>query len=291
MKKINSFRGDTLILFAMLLFGGYSLFLRFFPEIPTITFLFTFQVVGATTFLVIALKHKQHKAARLHWKLLVALAVCATLNDLAYFLAFRLTTVANAAVAHQMVSVFLLFLAPIILKERTRNKEYWSLALSLVGIVVLYWDRSYFFGGSSDLVGITLGLISALFYALIIILYRHIPTRGLSISTINFWRLMLSTLFLLPLMPTLGGFNISASSLIPLVAFGILFAFIASGIHNLGISMTRPLHSSILGKTEPVIAVIYAMLFLGEIPALNAVLGGILIVGSGLWLAFEKSEK
>lgn len=48
--KDSEFRGDVLISFAMLLFGVYSLFLWFFPTIPTITFLFAFQAVGAIGF-------------------------------------------------------------------------------------------------------------------------------------------------------------------------------------------------------------------------------------------------
>ena len=88
--------------------------------------------------------------------------------------------------------------------------------------------------------------------------------------------------------------SIQRDDLALLVAFGILFAVIASGIHNLGISRTRSLHASILGKSEPVFAIIYAWIFLSEGPSMRTVIAGVLIIGASTWLALrahkEKSE-
>lgn len=282
----KSAKGDLLVTFAMLIFGSYSLFINLLPKIPIISFLFAMQVVGVILFFFLARRKGFPKTTTKAKWLLLALAITTTANDLVYFWAFRLTSVANASVAHQLVSVFLLFLAPLLLHERTKKNEWLSLAVALLGIIVL-------FGGgisitSKDALGISLGIASALFYALFILIYRYMPTQGYTVDFMNFWRYALSTAMLLPVIPFFGGFGVIYQNFWSLAAFGLIFAVIASRIHHLGISQTRPLHVSIIGKSEPVIATAYAFFFLRQTPTLSALIGGTLIVGASLWLAFDK---
>jgi drug/metabolite transporter (DMT)-like permease len=132
------FIGDGLVTIAMLIFGSYSLFLCLLPAIPVISFLFAMQVVGAISFFVLARRQGFPKMDRKAWALVCQLAATTTANDLTYFYAFRFTSVANAAVAHQMVSVFLLLLAPHFLKERTNRNEWIALAIALLGVLILF---------------------------------------------------------------------------------------------------------------------------------------------------------
>lgn len=276
----------------MLIFGAYSLFLRFFPAIPTITFLFAFQIVGAVGFFFLArgkLSLNHIKNDKFLIALLFSLAVFSLANNLSYFLALRLTSVANATIAHQMVSVFLLILAPWLVGEKTRRNEFIALAISLLGIAFLY-GQGVRFNNPTDLLGISLGVASALFYALLIILYRNLPQRGIPTETVNFWGYAISALILLPFMPALGGFAISTQDILPLILFGFIFAVLAVWIHTSGISQTRPLHASIIGKSEPVIASFYAFIFLSESPSFWVLVGGVMIIGASLWLAFDKNN-
>ncbi len=284
MKFYKEAKGDLLILGAMLIFGSYALFLRFLPGIPTISFLFSFQVVGAISFFLLSLK-RELRISRRDLLLLLGLAVVAVGNDLTYFQAFRFTTIANAALSHQMVSVFLIFLAPYLLKEKINKNEWIALIISLLGILIIYWN-GLGFRSANDLLGISLGLLSAIFLSLLIIFYRLISQRGLKLSIINFWRYLVSIILLLPFIFLSGAFNAMYQSIIPLLLFGFIFAVLASGIHTWGIIQTRSLHASILGKSEPVIAVIYGVILLNEIPSPQVIIGGLLIIGAGVWLAF-----
>jgi drug/metabolite transporter (DMT)-like permease len=111
-QKTGVISGDALIFGAMLFFGTYSLFIRLHP-LPVFSYLLAFQIVGAIAFFIWAsIKRQKVRADRRFIPYFVGLAVTATLNDLTYFYAFQETTVAKAAISHQMVSVFLLFLAP-----------------------------------------------------------------------------------------------------------------------------------------------------------------------------------
>jgi len=285
---VSSLRGDILVILAMLIFGSYALFLRLLPEIPTVVFLLSMQVVGALGFFaVVKTRGEKYSPGRKGWLLLLALAAVALLNDFSYFSAFRLTSVANAAFAHQMVSVFLLLFAPLLLKERTERREVGALAVAIAGLVLLYGNGIALSGGTHFL-GISLGLLSAVFYAMLIVLYRHLPAQGLSVSFINMWRYALSSLILLPFVATSGGFALTYKNILLIVGFGVVFAVIATALHTFGISKTRAIHAAVIGKSEPVIASAYALLFLQEIPGTYTVIGGVLIIGAGVWFALQK---
>ena len=244
------------------------------------------------SFCIIAFRSRIVELKQRDYFLLFALAVVAILNDLCYFYAFTLTSVANAAIAHQSVSLFLIVLAPFLLKEHTRKEEWVALIFSFAGIVILYSNQLGAAVNGRELIGITLGIASGGFYALLIVLYRILSNkeRGISINVVNFWRYLMSTILLLPFIALIPNLMWETSDISTLVGFGLVFAVIASGIHTYGVSKTRSLHVSIIGKSEPVFAIIYAFLFLHESPTVEAIVGGSFIIGSSLWLTARKEK-
>lgn len=293
MKIVQTFSGDLLVLVAMAIFGSSPLFLRFCPQISPLAFVGASQLVGMASFFIIARYQGRLRLSKRVYMLIAALAVADVLNDLSYFFAFSMTSIANVEVAHQSVSIFLLLLAPFLLGEHTRKQEWIMLAISLVGIVVLYSNQFEASSNSQHLVGITLATASGLCYALIIIFYRLIPdpNQGVTVSAVNFWRYAMSSVLLLPVLPLMKLQRLQGHDLIQLVGFGLIFAVIATGIHTYGINKTRSLRASIIGKSEPVFAIAYAALILHEPPTAQAIIGGILIVGSSLWFTLRKGEQ
>ncbi len=281
--------GDLLVLIAMAIFATYALFLRSFANIPVAVFLISFQVVGAFASILIAVLQKEKFPPQAAWKLLLALAFVASANDLCYFFSFRMTTIANAELAHQMVSCFVAVLAPLLLQEKTLRSEWLALAFSLAGIGVLYSDKTQF-SRQSDLAGISLALLSALFYALLIVLYRKLNQLHIRLSVINASRYLISILMVSPLLCVSSVWTPGFNDLVILLSFGLLFAVLASFMHNYAMSLTRALHVSVIGKTEPVFAIICAGLFLHEPVTMPECLGGLLILGSTLWLATQRDK-
>lgn len=289
MNKSQHLKSDFLVLLAASIFGAYGLYLRFFPNIHPVAFLFAFQAVGTAAFLIINLIGGFQKFGKREFYFLISLAAVAVINDLTYFISFKLTTIANAAIAHQMVSVFLILLGPLLLREKNHKKDWIALPISIIGAFILYGGVSL--SENKDALGITLALVSAIFYALVIILYRKIPQSGLTVREITFWRYLISTIIILPILPLFGVNKFGPEEILPLVAFGIIFAVIASILHLYGIKISRSsLHASIIGRMEPVTAFLYALGFLNEIPSLGTIAGGILIIGSSIWLSLTKKD-
>lgn len=291
--------GDTLVFASMLIFGSYALFIKPYKGIvPEFMFLFAMQAVGAVGFYFLSRcfgTKNLFTVFRGNVWLFLGLILVTLGNDWTYFAAMRLTSVANAAFTHQMVSAFLLFLAPIFLLESTTKKEWGAFAVSLIGLGVLFIPAFAFRNEQTmwgNFGGIGLGTFSAFFYAFLIICYRKLDARGLSIWDINFWRFSVSTIIMFPFVIHFGGIGIAQANFWTLIVFGLLFAVVASGMHNFAFVKTRALHISIIGKIEPLLAIGYAFFFLKETPAAPILvgIGGALILGSSVWLAFQKES-
>jgi drug/metabolite transporter (DMT)-like permease len=277
----NAKNGDFSILFAMGIFGSFALFLRTIPNVPTLAFTLALQVVGVVGMAIRARHSVWH--LRKHFPLFCLLAISAVANDLCYFISFRTTSVSNAAVAHQSVSIFLLFLTPLVLGDRVQRAEWKAFVVAIIGVLILY-SQGLGAHGSKDLEGVTIGVLSGFFYAVVVLSYVVIGRRRIPAMEANIWRYAISIVLFLPVLPAAHLGSISARDFALLAAFGMVFAVIATSFHTFGMTRSRPLHASILGKTEPVFAVVYALLFLGEVPSLTTVIGGGLILGSSVWL-------
>lgn len=279
--------GDMLVIAAMAIFGAYGLFFRLLPAISPVLFLFSMQVIGMAVFA--AIMPRQKVTGRKIWTLLVMLAFAELVNDLSYFNAFRLTTVANATFTHQLMFVFLLILAPLFLGEKTDRKEWSALIPALLGLVLIFQEG--FRISSRDTLGVILGTVSAFAYAVMVVIYRYLAKDGLDIRSVNFWRYVFSATILIPVIATVSNsVSVLLASAPILALFGLAFAGIATAIHTTGMKFTRSLHVAIIGQSEPVFASIYAFLILHEAPTLRTLIGGTLIIGSGLWLAFQKNR-
>lgn len=284
----------VLISVAMLIFGFYAIFLKSNPQIHPVIFLFAFQVVGLITWGAKWIHEGRHMPKGKTWLLLFALAFVAVGNDLAYFAGFSFfPPVAPVALGHQMHSVFLVLLVPFIMKKNLTGNEWKAIVVAVVGLVVLFGNQ---IGIDADMRGIGLGVLSAFFLAFLFVLYPLLNDRGLDVTAVNTWRFLFSTAMLIPFVPFVGATTLTITDYGTLALFGILFAFVASGMHNYAMSDKRelpPIHASIIGKSEPIIAIVYARMFFGsqEPITLAVILGAILIVGAGIWLAFqEKTE-
>lgn len=280
--------GDLLILLTMGIFGAYPLFLRWFPDISPLTFLLAFQAAGAIGFFMLWIGNRQ-KVSPYARKLIVALVLVSLGSDFGYLVAIRLTSIANAAFSHQLTSVFMLLLAPWLLREQTQRNEWIAFIFSVVGLGILY-TGSFSGSGRNDILGITLGVLSALCLALLFVIYRLLAREKLHVATINFWRHFVSTIVLVPIIFSVEKVSYTPNQIYVLTVFGLLFALIASGINNFALMRSRALHASIIAKSEPVFAGVYAFLIFGEQPTLQLLLGGTLIVGSGIWLAMQKKD-
>jgi len=216
---------------------------------------------------------------------ILLLAFCLLLNTFSFLFAYSRTTIANAVLTHYIAPVIVAFLAVIFLKEKLRAKVIAAIALSSVGLWVMLGGatiancvRNVLHEGlhfTPDLAGILAGLFSGLAYAVLIILAR-VFTQRFSHYVIVFIQ---NTFIVLMLLPFIREFPVEKAGIFLLM--GLFHSTLAPILYYRGMRHVTASTTAILGYFEPVGAIILSMIFLAEVPGMNVVIGGVLILASG----------
>lgn len=273
----DTLKGALFIIAAMLIFGFMGIFVRFLglPSFVIVFFMFVFSAI--ILFLFFLFKDKPIIFLKKYKRLILLLGVFNLFNNFFFFQAFLNTTISNAVLTHYTAPIFVALLVPYLLKERLEKITIISLIIAIAGLgIISYQDISF---QSNDFIGMAYGTASGLMYALVIILIKHL-SKYLSVFTINIYQSLVVALLMAPFIIA-SNLNVSLNSLFSLFSFALLFGILATLLYMQGVKRIKSQHAGILAYIEPVAATFYALIFFFEIPSLNTMVGGILILFSG----------
>lgn len=203
------------------------------------------------------------------------------LNNFTFFYAYKNTTIANAVLSHYTAPVIVAFLAAFFLKETITKNIVMAIVIASTGLLIML---NGFTLAEDQAAGIISGVISGFSYAVIIILGR-IYTQNFSPLVLTFFS---NTAILIMLAPFVREFPLYA--LWSFVIMGTVHSTIAPVLYYRGLQEVTANRTAVLGYLEPVSAIIFGMVFLKEMPGLNSIFGGILIIFSG-YLTIIKSDR
>lgn len=128
-------------------------------------------------------RHESLRVDRREFLTLSALGVLFIFSSLTLYISFRHMPAGVASTILFTYPVMTAAIMALFFKEKVRLATVLSIVLSLVGVLLLYWGDS---GGALSLVGVVLVLVSALTYALYIIVVDKSPLQ-MSSFKINFY--------------------------------------------------------------------------------------------------------
>jgi drug/metabolite transporter (DMT)-like permease len=207
----------------------------------------------------------------------VAYAGCLTL----FVLANRLTTAANTIFLQSTAPLYLLVLAPWLLKEPVRRQDIGFMLVVGLGLMLFFVGVEPPAATAPDPVrGNLVALASGVCWALAVCGLRWLtaaPGRGSPLAAVVSGNLT-AFLISLPLALPVSGHSISDWSLIVyLGAFQIALAYV---LVTSAIKHIPALEASVILLIEPVFNPIWAWVVQGEVPGAWALLGGALILGA-----------
>ena len=194
------------------------------------------------------------------------------LNNFTFFYAFKNTTIANAVLSHYTAPVIVAFLAAFFLKEAITKNIVIAIVIASAGLLIML---NGFTIEEQQVAGIISGLISGFSYAVIIILGR-IYTQNFSPLVLTFFSNAAIVILLAPFVRELP-----LNALWSFVIMGIVHSTVAPVLYYKGLKVVTANKTAVLGYLEPVSAIIFSMVFLKEMPGVNSIFGGILIIFSG----------
>lgn len=269
-------KGYILVMAAAILYGLIGIFIKSIGDMPLGSINF-FRMLFGFFFILLylssrgrinELKPKKRRGYLLLLGLLEAGAI------FAYFIAVRNTTVSIAVLLLYTAPIHVTLLSPLFLKEKIPRRSLLALGLSITGAVIVVQPAVGHEG--LNFIGIVMGLISGILYAVLILTSRYLKDYYTGTAQ-TAWSIIMN----LALFSAFIGAAPPATVLenLPLlILFGLLPTAIGSMLYFNGIALIGAQGASIMALIEPVSAVIFALIFLGEPVSPGTFVGGAFIL-------------
>ena len=202
--------------------------------------------------------------------------------------AISFTSVAHATLMANTAPIFVTLISFFFLKEKIKSSFFRALILSFMGVSIVILSGSG--TDSFRLLGDTLGLTAAIFYAAYILVIKRL-TNTLPPAHTLFLATLFTAIFLFPvgLIESDTFFPNTQKGWLILLAYAFVSQALAQGFITFGISRLSAHLSSLTLLIQPIAAAIYGWLLLSEALNLWQALGG-LIVLLGIYLATREQN-
>lgn len=167
---------------------------------------------------------------------MAAMSISFLMMNMTYLPAMTLTTAANAIWLQNTAPIWVYLFGAIVLRDRIIARDWWLLAFGMAGVAVIlgFETASHAAGGSTSLKGATLGVMSGVFYAGIVI-----SLRGLRAVNSAWLMVLCHGVTAAALLPFVLSWEIwpEGSQWLYLIAFGVFqmgvpYLFFAQGVRD-----------------------------------------------------------
>ena len=237
----------------------------------------SFRSITAAAFLLLVFPRARR------WTSLRILPVALTYGCtmLFFVLATKETTAANAIFLQATAPLYVLLLAPWILEERTRLRDFPYMILLGLGMMLLFSGQDAVSQlAPNPRLGNLYALAAGFFWGMTIIGLRWLekgPCRGAGISAVTLGNAFLG--FATFAWAFDGAFpqghDLGSILYLGIIQIGVAYLFLVRGM-----ATVPALESSLLIMLEPVLNPLWTWMFYGEMPGRMASFGGLLILGA-----------
>jgi drug/metabolite transporter (DMT)-like permease len=203
--------------------------------------------------------------------------VLLTLHWLTFFHAIQISTVAIGLIGFAAFPVFVTLIEPIIHRLALRLVDCFSAGLVVAGLLLVAPSSEL---SSATAQGLLWALLSGFIYALLTLLNQKLA-RTQSAIYLTFWQQACVALFLLPPM-VIGELWPDMTTWTWLLILGSVCTVLPQILLIRALKFVRAQMVAIAIALEPVYGIVFAALFLGEIPELRTLAGGTVILAAVL---------
>ncbi len=224
--------------------------------------------------------------------LIIGLLIAAQISM--FNIAMSLVPIANVVIFWSVAPFFVFIFSTLFLKEKIRKEHILIFLIALIGILI-----AKPFGGGNTL-GNAIALIDGAVYATLVT-YMRFEDKTESPGLV-FWFMFMSCIYLLPAFFIFGPgdfshiIHYSALGLqLPVILWVVCLGMISTGVAYLFITLTlKNIEASIYSLVDiivsPIVAAFFGYLIFKEIPSINMIYGGVLLLISGFWLTNFMTE-
>ena len=202
------------------------------------------------------------------------------LNWVALFEAYRQLNVSLATLIYYVGPILVLLFSPVLFREKLNSRKITSVVLVAVGLVCI--SGSIALRGMS-MRGLLTAVVSALFYAAVIIFNKRITHTG-GMQTAALELDIAFVIVLIYMMLTVGLPHPAVSDNIPWIAvIGLVNTGLAYLLYFSGLQKLPAQSAALISYVDPVSALVFSALFLHETMTPVQILGAVLIIGGAVF--------
>ena len=293
-EKTNDRKSLGMFISSMLIFGTIGVLRRYIP-LSSALLAFVRGITGGLFLFVFVKVRKKEASAKLPPRVLLWLAVTGAMigiNWILLFEAYNHTTVAVATLCYYMEPTIVVLLSPLIFRERLTGKKTVCAAVSIIGMVLVSGVIGDGGGQGGNIRGVLLGLGAALFYSAVVILNKKKP--GIDAYQRTTVLLLSAGTVMLPYLLLTNGFSgdgFSVSSIVLLLVLGVVHTGIAYAMYFGSMDGLRVQTIAVFSYIDPVSALLFSALLLGEPLSVPQIIGAVMIIGSAVGSEIQRPDK
>ena len=234
----------------------------------------------ALFFLILFSRERFQLRKTSHYFVFACLGGLLALHWWAFFYSIQISTVAVGLLTFSTFPVFAVFLEPLFFKEKIRRPDIVAACITVGGVacIVPGFDISH-----STTVGAIFGVLSGLSFAILQMLNRKY-VQAYSGRLITFYQTGVAAIALLPVV-SFTQTCVTIPDIILLMVLGVLCTAAAHSLFISGLRTVKLRSASIIAGLEPVYGIVFAMLFLHELPSWKEICGGLIILAVATWVS------
>ena len=201
------------------------------------------------------------------------------LNWVALFEAYRQLNVSLATLIYYVGPILVLLFSPLLFREKLNSRKITSVVLVAIGLVCI--SGSIALRGMS-MRGLLTAVVSALFYAAVIIFNKRITNTG-GLQTAALELDIAFVIVLIYMMLTVGLPHPAVSDIPWIAVIGLVNTGLAYLLYFSGLQKLPAQSAALISYVDPVSALVFSALFLHETMTPVQILGAVLIIGGAVF--------
>ena len=200
-----------------------------------------------------------------------------------FFQAIQSSSVAIGTITFSTFPLFLTFLEPLLFREKLKVTSVLSAAVLLLGVFITIPEFSL---ENQITIGILWGMVSSLSYAVLSLANRYL-SRSYAARTVCLYEQGTAAVVLLPAIFFVKT-NWTTQNILGIAAIGFICTAFAHSLYVAAQRKVKAQTAGIISGMETVYGIVYALLFLGEMPGIRELIGGAVILGVALVISLRK---
>lgn len=286
-RETNKAASSIALLHLSVMLFGLSAVLGQFVDAPAVIIAGGRVVFSSLTLLIFSLVTKSSLKLKSKKDYGIALftGVILAIHWTTFFQSIQSSTVAIGTITFSAFPLFLTFLEPLIFHEKLRIHSIISAVVLLLGVGITIPAFSM---ENETTIGIVWGLISALAYAVMSLTNRYLSEFYES-KTICLYEQGTAAVVLLPALFLIQT-QWTIQNIAGIAAIGLICTALAHSLYVAAQRNVKAQTAGVISGMETLYGILFAFLFLKEVPSVRELIGGAVILGVATFSSFTSSK-